>query len=208
MLLRTVVHELLQPIYVEVRDLLRKRQRPRNAPWHAHLLDAEVWICGDHRSRREVDALAHEVLPDATLFPLEPRANRLQGPAAAPLRGLWDAWDLVVEDLADPVLQHLLHFRVLDFGRVEHHAVQGVVGLDHLYVGMRQIVLAHALFHADAGPHVRRSHGQHGDDHPLRAHKLGVIPQRRAVVVTHLAKQLVDLHGLQHGILLSPAHHV
>jgi hypothetical protein len=51
------------------------------APGDTQLVDGDIGVPRDDRAGRKVDALPHEIPPNPPLLPLQPLADRLDGPA-------------------------------------------------------------------------------------------------------------------------------
>jgi hypothetical protein len=78
-LLGPSAHGILQLGAVELRHALREREVHGRASRDADLIQRQVRITTDDGSSREVNALPHQVTPNATLLALESVPDRLQG---------------------------------------------------------------------------------------------------------------------------------
>eukprot|EP00958_Prasinococcus_capsulatus_P026051 scaffold4543_cov350-Prasinococcus_capsulatus_cf.AAC.1 len=202
-------HELLQALDVVGGDRLRHGQVARDGPGHAHLVHRDVGVGRDHRARREVDALAHQVAADAPLLALEALRDGLDGPPRA-LRAHGHPGDGVVHVGHDVVLQHLLEVleEVLR-GAQLLLLPQPVVGAHDLRQLVRQVVLgARGGVHHDARADRGRRHGQHREHHPVGARVARVEPQHAAVLVADLLEDLVHARRAQLLLALHLVHGV
>ena len=68
---RSVVNELLKSFYVVRRHRLRIRHVERDGPRNSEFIQHEVRIGRNDGTRREIDALTHQVTSDATSLTLE-----------------------------------------------------------------------------------------------------------------------------------------
>ncbi len=140
----------------------------------------------DHRTARVVDALAQQILAEAALLALERIGERLQrtivGAAQNP------AATAVIEERIHGFLKHALFVAHNHFRRVQvHQLLQPVVAVDDAAVKIIQIGSGKAsAIQRHQGAQLRRNHGQHVQNHPLR-------------LVIALAECLDDLQPL--GIL-------
>eukprot|EP00983_Pelagomonas_calceolata_P122494 1160914-Pelagomonas_calceolata.AAC.5 len=101
---QTLLLTHLQLVDVEGRGSFRERQVQRDGPRYAQLINADVGVARDDCARRKVDALAHEVAPDAAFFALEALRDGLDG-AAALLHAWGHAGDGVIHVCGDVVLR-------------------------------------------------------------------------------------------------------
>lgn len=60
------------PSLVKWCDNFRVCEVVGDTPWHAYLIDAEVWVWCDDSSGREIHALPHQITANTTLFTLQP----------------------------------------------------------------------------------------------------------------------------------------
>mmetsp|Transcript_14393 Transcript_14393/g.39001 ORF Transcript_14393/g.39001 Transcript_14393/m.39001 type:complete len:244 (-) Transcript_14393:836-1567(-) len=137
----TIVHQRLQLVDVEGRGSFRERQVQRDGPRYAQLINADVGVARDDCARRKVDALAHEVAPDAAFFALEALRDGLDG-AAALLHAWGHAGDGVIHVCGDVVLHELR--KVVDdvLGcPILLLLAQRVVGANDLRQFVRQVIL-------------------------------------------------------------------
>ncbi len=108
----------------------RLEQLERHQLRQAALVQLEVGAGDDHRTARVVDALAEQVLAEASLLALEHVRERLQRPVARP--GDRAPAAAVVEQRVDGLLQHPLLVVDDDLGRAEvEQPLEAVVAVDH-----------------------------------------------------------------------------
>ena len=152
-----------------------------------------------------VDALAEEVLAEATLLALEHVGERLErAVAGARHRATTTA---VVEESVDRLLQHALLVVDDDLGRTEvEKALQPVVAVDHAAVEIVQVARREAAtieLHHRA--QVRRDHGDRVENHAQR--RVGGVEERRddleALEGASLALPLARGDGLAERLGLS-----
>src|SRR5581483_2131164 len=133
----------------------------------AALVELEVRAHHDHRAPGVVDALAEEVLPEATLLALQGVGERLQRAIVGP--GDDAAPAAVVEQGVHRFLEHPLLVPDDDLGRPQlHEPLQAVVPVDHPPVEIVQVRGGEA---APVERHQRaqlgRNDRQHLEDHPF-----------------------------------------
>ena len=68
--IRAILHELLEPLVVVRRDDLRDGEVERDCARHAELVQREIRVGRDDRTRGEVNALSHQVAAYAALLRL------------------------------------------------------------------------------------------------------------------------------------------
>mmetsp|Transcript_12737 Transcript_12737/g.24304 ORF Transcript_12737/g.24304 Transcript_12737/m.24304 type:complete len:358 (-) Transcript_12737:381-1454(-) len=191
---------------VEWRHARRYSQVHGDASRHAHLVNSQVRIGRNHRTRRKVDALPHQIAANTPLLRLKPLTQRLERPPA-PLRNLRHPPHLVIAKRRHVVLQRLLEllhddigFAVLD-GRLE-----GDVGFDDVDELVGEVVLGGlgASAHDDGGSDVEGGDGHDGDAHPFGTGPGDVETEGFDFFVPHLFE---DIHGLRRTqkLLLIPA---
>ncbi len=153
-LLELVVDEGLEQLE---RHLLRQ----------AALMQTQLRPDDDHRSTGIVDALAEQVLTEATGLALEHVRERLE-------RALVGAGDraaapAVVEQCVDRLLEHALLVAHDDLRRIElHQSLESVVAVDHAPVEIVQIRGREAAaVERHQRPEVRRNHRDDLQDHPF-----------------------------------------
>mmetsp|Transcript_10215 Transcript_10215/g.27885 ORF Transcript_10215/g.27885 Transcript_10215/m.27885 type:complete len:245 (-) Transcript_10215:732-1466(-) len=164
---------------------LRKGQIERDSPRNPELVQRQVRVARDDSPRREIDTLPHQVPAHPALLTFQPLRDRLYRPPA-PLRRRRQPRERVVNipgdvhleeetKLGDDVLRGPALFLLL----------QPDIGLDNLAQLMRQVVLRpRAGIHRHAGPHRRRRHRKHREDHPLWPRMRRIESERHAVFVT------------------------
>ena len=146
----------------------RLEQLERHQLRQAALLQPQARPGDDHRTAGVVDALAEQVLAEATLLALEHVRERLQrtvagardrAPAAA-----------VVEQRVDRLLQHPLLVVDDDLGRAEvEQPFQPVVAVDHAAVEVVEVGGREAAtVELDHRAQLRRDHRHRVEDHPVR----------------------------------------
>ena len=134
----------------------------------AALVQLEVRADDDDRTARVVDALAEQVLAEASLLAFENVGQRFQRAVVGP--GDRTAAAAVVDQRVDCFLQHALFVLDDDLGRAQfQQPLEAVVAVDDAAVEIVQIrrreTAAVELHHrAQFG----RDHGDGGQDHPLR----------------------------------------
>ena len=107
-----------------------------------HWCNLQVRAHHDDRTRRVVDALAEQVLAEATLLALDHVRQRLQR-AVASIRARAATATCVVEERVDRLLKHALLVADDHFGRVEvEELLQSVVAVDDAAVEIVQVGVA------------------------------------------------------------------
>mmetsp|Transcript_9852 Transcript_9852/g.28938 ORF Transcript_9852/g.28938 Transcript_9852/m.28938 type:complete len:381 (-) Transcript_9852:863-2005(-) len=138
----SIVHELLQARHVERRHHLGVGEGRGDGPRHAHLVDGQVGVRGDHGARGKVHTLAHEVAAHAPVLALEPLGDGLEGSPRLGSRLTRHHGRVVGDDGRVVVLKQLGELRDDVRGRalllVAHELV---VGLDHVRELVREVVL-------------------------------------------------------------------
>ena len=167
----------------------RLEELQRHLGGQAALVQLQVRTDHDHRPARIIHPLAQQVLAEPPLLAAELIAQRLVGVVGR--AGDSAPASAVVDQRIHGLLEHALLIAHDDLGRAEiHQPLEPVVPVDHAAVEVVQVAgrepAAVELHH---GPDVRRQHGQHRENHPLRA-------------VARAAKRLDDLEAL--GGLLTP----
>ncbi len=153
-----------QPAHDERLEQLQRHQLGQSA-----LVQAQRRAGHDHRTAGVVDALAQEVLTEATLLALEHVGQRLQRPVAR--AGHRATAAAVVEEGVNRLLQHPLLVVDDDLGSAQiEQALEPVVAVDHAPVEIVEIrggEAATVQLHHRA--QLRRNHRDRLQDHPLRA---------------------------------------
>ncbi len=167
----------------------RLEQLERHQLRQAALVQLEPRARHDHGAARVVDALAEQVLTEATLLALEHVGERLER-AVARARDRATA-PPVVEQGVDGLLQHALLVVHDDLGGTEiEQPLQAVVAVDHAPVEVVQVGGREApTVELDHRAQLRRDHRNGVEDHPLGA-------------VVRLAERRDDLQALDRALLL------
>ena len=171
-----VVHELAHHKWLE--ELQRHLGR------QAALIQLQVRADHDHRATGIVHPLAQQILAEAPLLAAELVAQRLVGMIGRTGDGA--TAPAVVDQRIHRLLEHPLLVAHDDLGRAElHQPLEPVVAVDHAAVEVVQVAGREpAAIELHHGPDVRRQHGQHRQDHPLRT-------------IARAAKGLDDLQSLR-----------
>ena len=153
------------------------------------LVELQVRPGDDHRAARVVDALAEQVLPEATLLALEHVGERLERPVAR--AGHRATAAPVVEQGVDGLLQHALLVVDDDLRRAEvEQALEPVVPVDHAAVEIVQVARGEpAAVELHHRAKLRRDDRDCLEDHPLG-------------LVARLDEGLDDLEPLDRALLL------
>ena len=146
----------------------RAEQLHRHLLGHAALIDLQLGAYHDNASAGVVHALAQQVLAEASLLTLQHIAEGLEGAVVCAGDGASAA--SVVDEGVHRLLQHTLLVADDNIGGLQlHEPLQAVVAVDDTAVQVVQIGRSKAsavqLHH---GSDLRRDHGQHVNDHPLR----------------------------------------
>ena len=167
----------------------RLEQLERHLLGQAALMQPQLGPDHDHRTARVIDALAEQVLPEASRLALEHVGQRFQRPLGR--AGDRAAAPAVVEQRIDRLLQHPLFVAHDDVGRVQlDQPLQPIVAIDHAPIEIVQVGGGEAsAVERHQRPQVGRNHRQDRQDHPFGP-------------VTRLAKGVDDLQALGH--LLAP----
>ena len=157
-----------EAVLLELADDERLEQLERDLLGKAALPDLELGTDDDDRTRRVVDALAEQVLAEAALLALDHVGDRLE--RAVRRAEHRAAAAAVVEQRVDRLLQHALLVAHDDLGRIEvHELLEAVVAVDDAAVEIVEIAGREvAALEQDERAQVRRDHGDHVEDHPLR----------------------------------------
>src|SRR5438876_56006 len=108
------------------------------SPSESALMQFQLRTDDDHRTSRVVDALAEQVLPEASAFALDHVGERLQRPLVRAGHRLAAA--AVVEQAIDGFLQHPLFVADNNVGRLQlEQPLQPVVAVDHAAIQVIQI---------------------------------------------------------------------
>ncbi len=216
-----LLHHLLRALDgVDVAALLelvvdeRLEQLERHLLRQAALVQLERRTDDDHATARVVDALAEQVLAEASLLALEHVGQALQRALVGTGDGLAAA--AVVEQRVHRFLKHAALVADDDLRSVElEQTLQAVVAVDDAAVQVVEIAGREAAaVERHERPQIRRQHRDHGEHHPLRAvaaaaegfdhlQALGVLlPLGFAGGRNHLGAELlgerVDVHALEH----------
>jgi len=163
------------------------------------LVELEVGVRGDDRTRRKVYSFSHEVTSESTFFTLQTRSNGLNW-----LSGLV----LLLSRPLDIVIHHRGNEELEDIsevfnGRVIVVSLESplnlVVLLDDLLVGHSQVVLtAHRVGHCHRWTHRRGSHCQVEDDHVGRIRSFLAETHHLQMLGTNFAQNSVCLLRPEH----------
>ena len=146
----------------------RLEQLERHQLRQAALVQAQRRAGDDHRTAGVVDALAEQVLAEASLLALEHVRQRLQRTVARARDGTAAA--AVVEQRVDGLLQHPLLVVDDDLGRAEvEQPLEPVVAVDHAAVEVVEVRRREAAaVELDHRAQLRRDHRHGVEDHHLR----------------------------------------
>ena len=191
------------PINIEWCYNLWIGQVQRDRSRHSDLIDTDIGIGRDDGTRREIDALAHEIATQSALLALEALRDGLERSARARHRhGI--AGDRIGDQGRDMELQH-----VLDLGDdVRRRAVllllaQVGAPLEHVAELERQVVLRIlAVVALDRWTHGRRRHRQHGAHHPVGPRVRWLEAKQQAVLDRDALEDRVYAVGLELLLLL------
>ncbi len=122
----------------------------------------------DDRTAGVVDALAEQVLTEAALLALEGVGERLERTVVGATQHAAAA--AVVEQRVDGFLQHALFVTHNHLRRMEvHELLEAVVAVDHAAIQIVEIGRREAAtIQRHERAKLRRDHGDHVEDHPLR----------------------------------------
>ena len=142
-------------------------QLERHLLRQAALVQLELRADHDHRAARVVDALAEQVLAEASALALDHVGERLQRALVGAGHRLAAA--AVVEQRVDRLLQHALLVAHDDFGRFQlQQSLQPVVPVDDAAIQIVQIGGREAAaVQRNERAQLRRQHRQHFHDHPV-----------------------------------------
>ena len=143
------------------------KELQRHFLWQAALVQLELRTGHNHRTTREVDAFAQEVLTETTLLAFEHVRQGFQ--RAFVLPGDHPAPTAIVEQGINRFLQHALFVAHNDVGRAQfNEALQTVVAVDHTTIKIVQIRSRKtAAIQRHQGAQLRWDHWDHSQDHPL-----------------------------------------
>ncbi len=146
----------------------RLEQLERHLLRQAALVQLQLRANDDHRAAGVIDALAEQVLPEASLLALEHVGQRLQRPFAG--AGDRPAAPAVVEQRVDRLLQHPLLVADDDLRSPQFdQPLQPVVAVDHPAVEIVEVRRREpAAVERHQRPQFRRNHRDDLKDHPLR----------------------------------------
>jgi hypothetical protein len=153
---------------LEAADDERLEQHERHLLRQAALVELELGTDDDDGTAGVIDALAEQVLAEATLLALEHVGQGLQRAVAG--AGDRAAVAAVVEERVHRFLQHALFVVDDDVGRLQlHQVLQPVVAVDDAAVEVVEVRgRKPAALERDERAQVGRNHRQHLEDHPLR----------------------------------------
>ena len=145
----------------------RLEELERHQLRQAALVQLQLRADDDDRAARVVDALAEQVLAEASALALDHVGERLQRTLVGAGHRLAAA--AVVEQRVDGFLQHPLLVADDDVRRLElEQALQPVVPVDHAAIQVVQVGGREAAaVQRDQRAQLRRQHRQHLEDHPL-----------------------------------------
>ena len=145
----------------------RLEQLQRHLLRQAALVQAQRRADHDDRTAGVVDALAEQVLAEATLLALDHVGERLERALVGAGDGA--ATTAVVHQGVNRFLQHALLVAHDDVGRIElEQALEAVVAVDDAAVQVVQVGGRETTaVQRHQRTQVRRQHGQHGHHHPL-----------------------------------------
>jgi len=197
-LLRSVLHQRIQPINVVRRDPLRKGQIHGDLHRHTEFLHRDVGVRRNHRPRRELHPLALQIVADAPLLGTEPLLERLQW-ATGTLGRLGHTWNIVVHQRGDVILEERgpLINRLL-LRPLGDLVTQCHVGLDDVNQFLGQIILRSlVVVLEDRGPNLRRRNRHHRADHPVGSAPQPTESHEVHILIADPAQQAVDILWLQ-----------
>ena len=147
----------------------RLKEFERHLLRNTALVQLELWTNHDHGASGVVNALAEQVLAEATLLPLEHVAERLQAVVAG--AGDGTSTSAVINEGVDCLLEHALLVAHDDLWRAEfNEALEAVVAVDDASIQVIEVRRGEAstveLHH---WAQVWWDHREDGEDHPLRA---------------------------------------
>src|SRR3972149_3859111 len=131
-------------------------------------MQSELWTDQDHRATGVIPPLSQKVLPEASGFPLQHVAKRLERPPV--LTGDRPSPPTVVKQGVDSLLQHALlvandHIRGAEF----HKPLETVVAVDHATIEIVEIGSGKSTsVQRYKRAQIRRDHRDHPKDHPFR----------------------------------------
>jgi len=150
-----------QSLLVVLGDDLGHGQVHSDLQRHSELIQTQVRVRSDDRSRREVYSFTHQVTSETTFFTLQTRPNSLDRFSSLVL-SCASALDVVIHDSGNIELEHVT--QVLDrrvIVAVLDRPLNFVVHLDDLLVGNCQVILtAHGVRHGDRGSDGRWRYSQ------------------------------------------------
>ena len=151
----------------EAREDERLEELDRHQLGQAALMQLERRAHGDDRTTRVVDALAQQILAEATRLALDHVGQRLEGALVRARHRL--AATAVVQQRVDGFLQHALFVAHDDFRRLQlQQAREAVVAVDDATIEVVQVRRGEAAaVQRDERTQVRREHRQHVHDHPV-----------------------------------------
>ena len=146
----------------------RLEELQRHQLGQAALVQLQLRADDDDRAARVVDALAQQVLAEASALALDHVGQRLQRTLVGARHRLAAA--AVVEQRVDGFLQHPLLVADDDVRRLQfEQPLQPVVAVDHAAIQVVQVGRREAAaVQRDQRAQFRRQHRQHFQDHPLR----------------------------------------
>src|SRR5271154_3463888 len=162
----------------------RLEQLERHLLRQTALMEPKLGAHDDNRAARVVDALAEQVLAEASRLALEHVGQRLERTLGR--SGNRAAAAAVVEQRVDRFLQHPLFVADNDVGSVElDQPLQAVVTVDYAPIQIVEIGSGEtAAVERNQRTKIRRNDRQDGEDHPLR-------------LVARIAKRVDDLQALR-----------
>mmetsp|Transcript_26622 Transcript_26622/g.66902 ORF Transcript_26622/g.66902 Transcript_26622/m.66902 type:complete len:605 (+) Transcript_26622:2725-4539(+) len=205
-LVGAVADQLVHAVDVERRHDLRVGEVDGDRARYTNLVDADVGIGRDDRTRREIHTFSHEVAANSTFLAAQTLPDALQHTAAL-LCGGTVAGDLRIDHGRAVVLQNLGvlgdHVRR---GTVQLVLAKRLIGLHDVGELVCEIILsAQQAVHHDGRPSRTRRHRQHRQDHPVGTCPLWIEAKQTTVIVTDATQPLVHLLGSEHTTLLHSA---
>ena len=212
------VARLFEPVIDE-----RLEQLERHLLRQTALVQLQLRTDHDDRTAGVVDALAEQVLTEASLLALQRVGERLQRTIVGATQHAATA--SVVEQRVDGFLQHALFVAHDDFRRVQvHQLLQPVVAVDDAAIEIVQIGSGEAAaIQRNQRAQLRRNDRDHVENHPLRLvaglaegldhfQALGVLELllQRGLVLHLLAqfdRELFDVDALEQFLDRFGAHH-
>ena len=163
------MHEAEQVVPVLFSNLNRARDVLSNLERNAEFADRQIRVRGDDGPRAVVDTLAHEVSPDTASLAVQPLLDRLKRSSRPLSNGSYprnlivDLGSHVILKHGSPIVDDVGRSVLLDFG------LKGLVGLEHIYDNVTDVVLAPLLgIVFDRRANRRRRDRKNLADHPVR----------------------------------------